>query len=170
MSTAQIEAIYIAPMARAAVVVVPEATLAAGRGIVGDRYFDQQGTFSDWSQDHEFTLIEVEAIEAVEVEYGLILAPGETRRNVTTRGIALNALVGRQFRLGDTVLCEGTRLCHPCAHLEVVTGKGGLARLLANRGGLRARILVGGTIRQGDPIELAPSLAASADAAYNAER
>ncbi len=170
MSIAQIEAIYIAPLARAAVVAIPEATLVAGRGIVGDRYFNQQGTFSDWPQDHEFTLIEAEAIEAVEAEYGLVLAPGETRRNVTTRGIALNALVGRLFRLGDTVLCEGTRLCHPCAHLEVVTGKGGLARLLAGRGGLRARVLVGGVIQQGDPVNMLPSLAASASAAYNAER
>jgi MOSC domain-containing protein YiiM len=143
MSAAQIEAIHIAPLARAPVVPVPNATLVAGRGIVGDRYFDRRGTFSDWPQDHEFTLIEAEAVEAVHAEYGLLLAPGETRRNVTTRGIALNALVGQQFRLGDTVLCVGTRLCHPCAHLEVVTGKGGLARLLADRGGLRARVLVG---------------------------
>jgi MOSC domain-containing protein YiiM len=148
-------------------VAVAEALLVAGRGISGDRYFDRRGTFSDWPQDHEFTLVEAEAIEAVEAEYGLLLAPGETRRNVTTRGIALNALVGRQFRLGPSVICEGTRLCHPCAHLEVVTGKGGLARLLANRGGLRARILVGGIIRQGNALEEINSLAASTEAAYN---
>ncbi len=148
----------------------------AGRGIVGDRYFDRAGTFSDWPHDHEFTLVEAEAIEAVATEYGLTLEPGETRRNVTTRGIALNALIGKQFRIGETVVCEGTRLCHPCAHLEVVTGKGGLARLLANRGGLRAHILVGGTIRPGDTIEVFDRgericpLAAITDAAYNAEQ
>jgi MOSC domain-containing protein YiiM len=151
-------------------VVMAEATLVAGRGILGDRYFDRQGTFSDWPQDHEFTLIEAEAIEAVEAEYGLVLAPGETRRNVITRGIGLNALIGRRFRIGGSVLCEGTRLCHPCAHLEVVTKKGGLARLLANRGGLRARILTGGVIRGGDAIESIDDLAASSDAAYNTEQ
>ena len=83
-----------------------------------------------------------------------MLAPGETRRNVTTRGVRLNELVGRRFRIGGDVLCEGTRLCEPCAHLEVVTGKGGLCRLLAGRGGLRARLLTGGVIRTGDPLTL----------------
>jgi MOSC domain-containing protein YiiM len=147
--------------------VVTEALLVAGKGISGDRYFDRRGTFSEWPQDHEFTLVEAEAIEAVKAEYGLLLAPGETRRNVTTRGIGLNALVGRQFRIGPSVVCEGTRLCHPCAHLEVVTGKGGLARLLADRGGLRARILVGGVIQQGNALEEINPLAASTEAAYN---
>lgn len=162
-------------MARVPVIAVSEAILAAGKGIVGDRYFAGKGTFSQWPLDHEFTLIEAEAVEAVRAEYGLTLAPGETRRNVVTRGIALNALEGQLFRIGESVLCRGTRLCHPCAHLEVVTGKGGLARLLAERGGLRARILVGGIIRRGDTItifdmgERLRHLAASTDAAYNTE-
>jgi hypothetical protein len=174
-SAARIEAIHISAVARTPVVAAAEAMLVAGRGIIGDRYFDGSGTFSDWPLDHEFTLIEAEAIEAVKAEYGLSLAPGETRRNVTTRGIALNALVGRFFRLGESVLCRGTRLCHPCAHLEVVTAKGGLARLLADRGGLRAHILVGGLIRCGDAIEIFDRgeairrLAASSDAAYTTE-
>lgn len=150
-----VEAIHVTPRARAPMVAVAEAVLVAGRGIVGDRYFEGAGTFSDWPKDHEFTLIEAEAIEAVEAEYGLRLAPGETRRSVTTRGIRLNPLVGRRFRVG-AALCEGTRLCHPCAHLEVVTGKGGLARLLAGRGGLRARILEGGTVRIGDTVTCLP--------------
>ncbi|MES2461613.1 MAG: MOSC domain-containing protein [Armatimonadota bacterium] len=176
MSAAKVESIHIASLARAPVAAVSEAILVAGRGIVGDRYFDRRGTFSDWPQDHEFTLIEAEAIEAVEAEYGLSLLPGETRRNVTTRGISLNALEGEFFRIGETVLCRGTRLCHPCAHLELVTAKGGLARLLANRGGLRAHILVGGIIRAGDTVELFDRsegirrLAASTDAAYNTEQ
>lgn len=130
-------------------VILAEAVLVAGRGIQGDRYHDRAGTFSEWPADHEITLIEAEAIDAVEAEYGLRLAPGETRRNITTRGVRLNSLVGRRFRVGEA-WCEGTRLCHPCAHLEVITGKGGLARLLANRGGLRATIFAGGRVRPGD--------------------
>ncbi|MBC8104191.1 MAG: hypothetical protein H7Z41_16575 [Cytophagales bacterium] len=166
-SVPRIEAIYLAPLARAPMTIVSEATLVAGRGIVGDRYFDQAGTFSDWPLDHEFTLVEAEAIEAVASEYGIVLAPGETRRGVVTRGVALNALVGRRFQIGGLVLCEGTRLCPPCAHLEVVTGKGGLARMLAGRGGLRARILTGGVIRPGDELIL---LAPIPVAAYNTKQ
>lgn len=130
---------------------VAEAMLCAGSGIMGDRYGQGAGTFSDWPRDHELTLIEAEAIEAVAEEHGLMLAPGESRRNLTTRGIRLNPLVGRRFRVGG-VLCEGTRLCEPCAHLEVVTGKGGLARLFSGRGGLRALVLEDGPIRVGDAI------------------
>lgn len=146
-----VEAIYIAPIAEAPVQAVSEATLRAGRGIEGDRYGNRQGTFSDWPNDHQLTLVEAEAIEAVAQEHGLQLAPGETRRNITTRGIRLNPLVGKRFRVGN-VLCEGTRLAEPCAHLEKVTGKGGLARLMAHRAGLRALILEDGVIRVGDAI------------------
>jgi MOSC domain-containing protein YiiM len=146
-----VEAIHIARQARAPMVAIGEALLVAGRGIEGDRYFLRSGTFSEWPADHELTLVEAEAIEAVAREYGLQLGYGETRRNITTRGLKLNDLVGVQFRVGDA-LCQGTRLCHPCAHLEVVTGLGGLARLLAERGGLRAHILVGGRCAVGDAI------------------
>ena len=146
-----VEAIHVAPRARAPMETVPEVTALAGRGLAGDRYNQGDGTFSDWPRDHEFTMVEAEAVEAARAEYGLALAPGETRRNVTTRGIALNPLVGKRFRVGP-VLCEGTRLCEPCAHLELVTGKGGLCRVLAGRGGLRARLLTDGVIRVGDAV------------------
>ncbi len=147
-----VEYLHIAAKAQAPMQAVTAARLVAGRGVLGDRYERNVGTFSSWPQDHEFTLIEVEAIETAQAEYGVILKPGETRRNVTTRGVALNDLVGKRFRIGDTVICEGTRLCHPCAHLEVVTGRGGLCRVLANQGGLRARIVQGGVVRVGDTV------------------
>jgi MOSC domain-containing protein YiiM len=148
-----VEAIYITDVATTPLRAVSEVTARAGVGLEGDRYAHAAGTFSSWPNDHQFTLIEAEAIEAVAREYGLQLAPGESRRNVTTRGIALNPLVGKRFRVGE-VLCEGTRLCEPCAHLEVVTGKGGLARMMAGRCGLRALLLTDGVIRVGDPITL----------------
>src|SRR3954470_18398833 len=105
---ATVEAIYLAPAATAPMVSVGEAVALAGRGLAGDRYADGAGTFSTWPKDHEFTLIEAEAIDAMNQLPGVRLGPGDTRRNVTTRGIALNDLVGREFRVG-AVRCMGTR-------------------------------------------------------------
>lgn len=146
-----VEAIHIAPLAQGEMVAVPEALVEAGKGVRGDRYAAGAGTFSTWPRDHEFTLVEAEAIESAAAEYGISFVPGETRRNITTRGIGLNPLVGTRFQVGEAV-CEGTRLCEPCAHLENVTGKGGLARILAGRGGLRAVVLETGIVRVGDTI------------------
>ena len=91
-------------------------------------------------------------IEDLARDHGIRLAPGETRRNVTTRGIRLNDLVGRRFWVGN-VLCEGTRLCEPCHYLTELTGKS-LLRALVHRGGLRADILRGGRICRGDQLQL----------------
>lgn len=159
-----VECIHIADVARGPVRAVDVAEAVAGRGLAGDRYEHGAGTFSDWPRDHEFTLVEAEVIAAVENEYGLRLAPGETRRNVTTTGVRLNALVGRRFRIGTEVVCEGTRLCEPCAHLENVTRCGGLCRMLAGRGGLRARIVSGGILRAGDAITVLDQVAEAGDA------
>jgi MOSC domain-containing protein YiiM len=94
------------------------------------------------------TLIEAEALEALAREHGIELSAGETRRNLTTRGISLNDLVGRRFWVGH-VLCQGTRLCEPCQYLADLTRKP-LLRPLVHRGGLRADILRGGVIHTGD--------------------
>ena len=90
------------------------------------------------------TLIEAEVLDFLRDSLGIPLQPGEARRNLTTRGIALNPLVGRRFRIGS-VLCEGKRLCEPCTYLEGVIAKPLLDPLL-HRGGLRADILSAGTI------------------------
>jgi MOSC domain-containing protein YiiM len=148
---ATIEAIYLAPAAGAAMMSVVEAVALAGRGLVGDRYADGAGTFSTWPKDHEFTLIEAEAIDAMNQLPGVRLMPGATRRNVTTRGIALNDLVGREFMVG-AVRCLGTRLCPPCEHLRGLLKISDLLGIMHGRGGLRATLLEGGTIRVGDAI------------------
>jgi MOSC domain-containing protein YiiM len=96
------------------------------------------------------TLIEAEVLEMVERQTRLAFGVDEHRRNLTTRGIRLAGLVGQPFRVGE-VLLEGVRDCPPCEHLEQVTGKA-VMRALVGRGGLRARVLEGGTIRVGDPI------------------
>jgi MOSC domain-containing protein YiiM len=123
----------------------------AGVGLNGDRYATGAGHYShDHKVDRQVTLIEAEELEVLEKELGIVLAPGETRRNVTTRGIRLNDLLGRRFRIGD-VECEGTRLCEPCQYLTDLLGKPVLAPLV-HRAGLRARILTGGEIAPGDEV------------------
>ena len=124
--------------------------LRAGRGIVGDRYFDGTGTFSA-SEKHgqQLTLIEAEVLDALRDD-DLHLSPADARRNIVTRGIDLNALVGQEFQVG-TARCIGRRLCEPCSHLQRLTGTA-LLRPMVHRGGLRADILTSGTARVGDAI------------------
>lgn len=123
----------------------------AGVGLEGDRYAIGSGHYSgDPKVDRQLTLIEVEEIEALATGSGIVLAPGETRRNVTTRGIHLNHLVGRRFRIGE-VECEGTRLCEPCQYLTDLLGQPILPPLV-HRAGLRARIVTGGEIAPGDEV------------------
>ena len=149
-----VEAVVVAPEREAAMIGVQRAMARAGRGLEGDRYFDQRGTFSNaHGRGHDLTLIEGEVIDDLELPAGR-LAPEEARRNIVTRGIDLNALVGERFTIGD-VACFGQRLCEPCAHLERLTakaGKNGTLRALIHKGGLRADVLTDGEIRIGDRI------------------
>ncbi len=146
-----IETIHIAETDGAPVQEIPSANLIAGVGIEGDRYAVKSGTFSNNPGDHELTLVEAEVIESLAADHGIKLAPGETRRNITTRGIRLNDLVGKRFRVGEAI-CEGTRLCEPCAYLEKKTEIGGLVRIMVGRGGLRALIVESGVVKPGDGI------------------
>ena len=126
---------------------VESAEAIAGRGLAGDRYEQGRGTFSDWPQDHELTLVETEEAESAEIPPALL------RRNLVTVGVRLNDLVGKNFTIG-AVWCKGTRLCPPCAHLQALTNRPDLCRIMAHRAGLRAVILRGGTLRVGDVIAL----------------
>jgi MOSC domain-containing protein YiiM len=145
-----VEAIHIATAAGLPVRAIDAVRAIAGVGLEGDRYAYGRGHYQDDRVSRDLTLVETEALEALAREYGIELAVGETRRNLTTRGISLNDLVGRRFWVGD-VLCQGTRLCEPCQYLADLTGKP-LLRPLVHRGGLRADILRGGVIRQGDRV------------------
>lgn len=150
MWTGKVESIHIASAPRGPVRALDQATLIPGVGIEGDRYALKQGTFYKPEPDFELTLIEAEAMEALRRDYSVELADGDARRNVVTRGVPLNHLVGREFVIGD-VRIRGIRLCEPCEHLQKVTGKQ-LIKGLRHRGGLRAQILTEGTIRVGDAI------------------
>ncbi len=133
-------------------VLLHEARAVAGKGLEGDRYFSHVGTYSNEpGLGRDITLIEIEAIVAIKRDYRIELPPGDSRRNIVTRGAPLNHLVGREFRVGEVTL-RGIRLCEPCSHLEKLTVKG-VMRGLIHRGGLRTRIISSGTIRVGDTVE-----------------
>jgi MOSC domain-containing protein YiiM len=117
-----------------------EVQVATGAGIDGDRHGHK-----------DITLFEAEAIEHLRDEHGIELAPSEIRRNVMTRGVGLNALLGHRIRVGE-VEAVVTELCHPCSHLQKLT-KPGVLKGLVNRGGLNADVLNGGVIRVGDAVE-----------------
>ncbi|HET7462203.1 MAG TPA: MOSC domain-containing protein [Longimicrobium sp.] len=119
----------------------------AGKGLEGDRYFGQRP--GRYAADRQVTLIEAEAVEAVRGA-GASFTAADARRNVVTRGVRLNELVGRAFRLGGAVL-RGVELCHPCGRLASLTYRG-VTRDLKMRGGLRAEVLSGGPIRVGDTL------------------
>lgn len=146
-------AIHIASTGAAPARPVATVRAIAGKGLEGDRYCSKLGTYSNEpGSGREVTLIEIEAIEALRKDYDVLLEAGQSRRNIVTRGVALNHLVEREFRIGEVVL-RGTRLCEPCAHLEKLTVTGAM-RALIHRGGLRADIVKGGTIKVGDRILL----------------
>jgi MOSC domain-containing protein YiiM len=126
-----------------------------GVGLEGDRYAVETGTYSNRPGSHrQVTLVEREVIAAVNGEAGVELGEHETRRNLVTEGVPLHHLIGRTFRVGDVVL-RGIKSCPPCAYLEKVT-RPGVRAALANRGGIRAEIVHGGTLRIGDEITAVP--------------
>jgi MOSC domain len=144
-----VEAIAVAVSAGAPARLLESVHALAGRGLEGDRHVTGQGTFPSGMPGSALTLIEAEVCESFEPA----LEPSEHRRNVVTRGIDLNALVGREFTLG-AVRCRGMRLCEPCTVAQRYAGRPVL-RALVHRGGLRADILRDGELRVGDPVRAA---------------
>lgn len=148
----KIIAIHVCPEESGPMQSVPEIQAIAGKGLKGDRYFDIVARDGKTEKTgRHATLIESEALEALERDYEMKLPPDQSRRNILTRGVALNHLVGREFKIGDAVF-RGIRLCEPCKHLEKLTGMP-VMRGLLHRGGLRAEIINGGTLRVGDSIQ-----------------
>jgi MOSC domain-containing protein YiiM len=136
-----VEAIHLGEVESPQLRAVGSVRAVAGKGLDGDgRYFFEDGA----EPGRALTLVEAENVEAIG------LAPGETRRQVTTRGVRLNELVGKRFRVGD-VECYGVELCEPCAHLQSMT-RPGIIKELVHRAGINADILTDGTISVGDPI------------------
>lgn len=132
---------------------VGQVRAVAGRGLEGEyHFFSGEGVQPE--RDRELTLIATEALEALDAEHDIRLTPAETRRNVATRGVDLNSLEGRRFRVGE-VECRGIELCEPCKNLVRLT-EPGVLRGLVHRGGLRAAILTDGEIAVGDEVVALP--------------
>ena len=149
----RVEQIAIAAAAEAPMQMVTSGRALAGRGLEGDRYASKAGTFSPragGSSGYELTLIAAEVVEEL-TSRNARLDFAATRRNILTRGMDVNALVGQEFRIGPDVRCRGLRLAEPCAHLERIAGPG-LLRPLIHRGGLRADVITGGAIEPGSPM------------------
>ncbi|HEY3103380.1 MAG TPA: MOSC domain-containing protein [Pyrinomonadaceae bacterium] len=147
MFEGKVISINIAASAEAPMQSVDEARAVPGKGLEGDRYFYKQGTFYKPQPDRELTLIEAEAIEAMKRELDLDYGLSDSRRNIVTRDVPLNHLVGKEFMVGD-VKVRGLRLCEPCSHLQKLSHEKVLPGLV-HRGGLRAQILNEGTIQVG---------------------
>ena len=147
----RVEAIYLAPESEAPTIPVEEVEAVAGKGLVGDRkHRDRLPAGKRQLPGRELTLIEFEAVEGLARDTGIELGPGEHRRQVVTRGISLNDLVGRRFAVGP-LECVGVELNEPCAHLERLT-RPGVLKGLVHRGGIRADIVRGGTLSVGDEV------------------
>jgi MOSC domain-containing protein YiiM len=144
--TGRVEGIYLSPKKGVLPEPVESVRAVAGRGLEGNRYFFD----ADAPAGQALTLIAAEAVEAMDREHGISLEPRETRRNVVTRGIDVNELVGKRFRVGD-VECLGVELCEPCTTLQAMT-KPGVIKGLTHRGGLNADILSDGEISVGDAV------------------
>jgi MOSC domain-containing protein YiiM len=124
----------------------------AGGGLAGDRYDRRTGHWSPIKRRGDWlSIIEQEEIDRLRASWGLVLGPGESRRNITTSGIRLDSLLGHRFRIGQ-VTCYGVRHCEPCTYLEQLLGRE-LIYPLVHRAGIRVEILEGGPIALGDPVE-----------------
>ena len=149
MASGTVAEIRVAPAAGARSTPVDAVRALAGRGLEGDRHVTGDGTFPSGVPGSALTMIEAEVCES----FAPVLGPDEHRRNVVTRGIELNGLVGHEFTIGG-IRCRGMRLCEPCIVVERYASRP-ILRALVHRGGLRADILEDGTIAVGDPVRAA---------------
>ena len=147
-------AIHVAPKRGGPLVALDRAKLVPGRGIEGDHHH----ACPSGDPASEVTLVEAETVEGFNDQTGLQIEAAETRRNIVTEGVDLNALVGKRFAIGDALL-EGIEPCDPCAilgrRLETASVPArAIVRALADRGGLRARVVEGGALAAGTEILL----------------
>jgi len=141
----EVVSIHIAPERGIMPHPVERVEAVAGAGLRGDRHFSEGA-----EPERHLTLVESEELELLATEHAIELVPGESRRQLTTRGVRLNPLVGKRFRVG-AVECRGIELCEPCNHLEGLT-QPGIMRALVHRAGLNAEIISDGEIAVGDAI------------------
>ena len=131
---------------------VIEVEAVKGIGLLGDRKANHSGIWNEKFIGREVTLVEAESLEMLATDHGIELGPGATRRNITTRDVRLNDLVGKSFRVGEVEM-TGIKLCEPCEHLQAMVGRP-VIKPLTHKAGVRAMLLNSGVIRTGDAVEL----------------
>lgn len=155
--TGVVESVHVAPESGMPMETWESCEAVAGRGLRGDRYYNDEGYWSMLEERREnsvagdVTFIESEALAAIALEDDIELEPGAHRRNVTTRDVSLNHLPGKRFQVGEAVF-EGIGLCEPCGYMQSLTGQDGVADALTHRGGLDAAVVESGVICPGDEI------------------
>jgi MOSC domain-containing protein YiiM len=133
----------------------PRIEAIAGQGLAGDRYATGKGFYTGvkvW--DAHVTLIEREAFDHLATNDGVVFDPAELRRNLITRGVELESLIGKTFKIGDQAVFRGRKAWPPCMHLAKLSGRREILRCFASQGGIGADVVVGGQISVGDPILL----------------
>ena len=149
--------IHIAEQASSNMKELKEAILVEGKGIKGDRYYNNTGKYSSIPDIREITIIENEVLNALKENQPplqkdkIILKPNEHRRNLTCQGVPLNYLVGKRIKIGEVIL-EGGRLNFPCKYLADLLNKPLLIPLY-NRSGLNCKIIKGGRIKVNDEVK-----------------
>ena len=150
-----IQSIYIARAKSEPMIQLDGCEMIAGKGIAGDRYADGKGFYSgvkEW--DAHVTLIEGEAIDAVNTGSDEVITPEMLRRNLVTDDIRLDSLVGKPFKIGENVVLEGRKKWPPCRYIVKLNDKPEILKYFAYAGGIGANVIVGGSIKTGDQIEL----------------
>ena len=127
---------------------VKEIEVEADKGVIGDRHFND---FND--PYYQLSLIESENIDYYNTKFGLNISYVDFRRNIITKGVNLNNLVGKFFFIGN-VEVEGIDLCRPCRHLTEILNQGNILKEFLRKGGLRCRILTSSKIKIGDEIKI----------------
>ncbi len=135
---------------------VNQIVLEAGKGIFGDRYYNQEGTFSNKGEiepDRDVTLIEIEKIDDLNKEHDLNITAEDFRRNIVVSNCDLNSLVGKEFQIGEVVL-KGLRLCEPCKYLSNKLDNEQVLSQMVHKAGLRAQIIKSGSIDLNSQVEV----------------
>lgn len=130
----------------------------AGVGLAGDRYATGKGYYSgDPVWDAHLTLIAEEPFTALAAEHNVEIDPQILRRNLVTRGIDLDALIDRDFQIGEQAVFRGWKAWPPCSHIVGLTGRREIFQYLAKQSGIGVDVVTGGIIRVGDPIRILPA-------------
>ena len=153
IGTGSVVALYTADHGSAPMTKIQQLKAMAGRGIEGDRYFLGTGTYSKKPEPgRQITLIKSEVLQWLNNEFQISVEPEESRRNVLTRDVEINDLIGTEFFAGP-VLLKAHRVTQPCRYLEKLLGRPGLYKALWNNGGISCEILSDGIIKEGDLIK-----------------